>query len=1002
MQIYDHLVGVNYLGEIQKIRQHNVASLSTNSTPSATGLLQYLTSNNSLHLHVGGDIWRRVAMAADTLVTAGFSLANNKIWLGDGSNVPQETLLSAIPISSLGTATANFSAGGFKLLNVADPVADTDAANKRYVDLAALGLDTKESCKIATIAALPACTYVGGSTLTLTANANGTLVNTAIDSGASGVTISVGTRLLIKNQAVSEQNGIYVITSLGSGGAPWVLTRATDANSNVELSNAFTFVEGGTNLNSNFIQTSKDYDITSVTSKLITWQLFSSAGSFTAGRGLILSGGNVFNFAKTTAYNQGDLFFGITGGSGDAATTKVDILAIGTSGKFLQSSGTAPTWSTYTLPSAIPAANAILRSDGTNFVALVTANNSFLRTDGSGAISWGTSLPAGTTMNGSVIYYASGTDVPLIDGGTNASLSAAAGGLVYSTASALAITAAGTSGQFVRSGGTGAPTFFDLFGTANTWSAVNTFSAATATLVAAFKQSGDAQNRIEVTSNGSILFGGGGIAPAVTLRGTDSSVGLSLIGDFFIRAAGGARRTIQFNDDDDTHYVGLRAPSVVSTSKLWTLPEADGVNYFWKSDGSGNLTASPITAAVIGSGAALTASNGGDANLTLVAGGSSSVSLLAAASITVGWSGQLSVARGGTGLSSLTTNAVMYGNGSSVGFVSAAANTVLVSGGAAPSFSGQPTLSTGIITKGQNAVQIDPFGVSAGNTGELRFVELLASGTSYVGFKAPSSLAASVIWTLPTADAAGYFKSNGSGVMSVAALTAAEITAGAALTKTDDTNVTVTLGGSSGSALLAAASMTLGWTGTLAVGRGGTGQGSNLTQYGLVFATTTTAMASTGAPGLVGALLRGNTAGAPTWTSYSLPASLGGANRLLLSSSATAVAELAPTASRVLVTDGSSVVSWGGVLNVARNTANGIARKWSNQVVGDGSNAYITVTHNLNTRDVIVGVRNSIVGDTGSQEVGFSKITVEDANSIRVYFNTVQTGSNYYVVSVIG
>lgn len=46
---------------------------------------------------------------------------------------------------------------------------------------------------------------------------------------------------------------------------------------------------------------------------------------------------------------------------------------------------------------------------------------------------------------------------------------------------------------------------------------------------------------------------------------------------------------------------------------------------------------------------------------------------------------------------------------------------------------------------------------------------------------------------------------------------------GAALSKTDDTNVTMTLGGSPTTALLAATSMTLGWTGSLSVARGGTG-----------------------------------------------------------------------------------------------------------------------------------------------------------------------------------
>jgi len=46
---------------------------------------------------------------------------------------------------------------------------------------------------------------------------------------------------------------------------------------------------------------------------------------------------------------------------------------------------------------------------------------------------------------------------------------------------------------------------------------------------------------------------------------------------------------------------------------------------------------------------------------------------------------------------------------------------------------------------------------------------------------------------------------------------------GAALTKTDDTNVTLTLGGSASTALVNAASLTLGWTGQLALSRGGTG-----------------------------------------------------------------------------------------------------------------------------------------------------------------------------------
>jgi hypothetical protein len=56
--------------------------------------------------------------------------------------------------------------------------------------------------------------------------------------------------------------------------------------------------------------------------------------------------------------------------------------------------------------------------------------------------------------------------------------------------------------------------------------------------------------------------------------------------------------------------------------------------------------------------------------------------------------------------------------------------------------------------------------------------------------------------------------------------TTSQIPSGAALTKSDDTNVTLSLAGSPTTALINAASITAGWTGTLAVGRGGTGTGS--------------------------------------------------------------------------------------------------------------------------------------------------------------------------------
>lgn len=50
-----------------------------------------------------------------------------------------------------------------------------------------------------------------------------------------------------------------------------------------------------------------------------------------------------------------------------------------------------------------------------------------------------------------------------------------------------------------------------------------------------------------------------------------------------------------------------------------------------------------------------------------------------------------------------------------------------------------------------NAIQLDPWGSSSGNTGEERFLELSANGTNYVAFKAPDAILHSTTYTLPSA-----------------------------------------------------------------------------------------------------------------------------------------------------------------------------------------------------------------------------------------------------------
>jgi len=70
---------------------------------------------------------------------------------------------------------------------------------------------------------------------------------------------------------------------------------------------------------------------------------------------------------------------------------------------------------------------------------------------------------------------------------------------------------------------------------------------------------------------------------------------------------------------------------------------------------------------------------------------------------------------------------------------------------------------------------------------------------------------------------------------------ASDITSAAALTKVDDTNVTLTLTGSPTVSLLVATGLTLGWTGTLAVSRGGIGVGT-LASNGVLYGNSTSAV----------------------------------------------------------------------------------------------------------------------------------------------------------------
>jgi len=210
------------------------------------------------------------------------------------------------------TPSQDLNMQGFKLANLATPTVSTDAATKQYVDDVAQGLNIHQASYAATTANLNA-TYSNG-----TSGVGATLTNAGTQAAftTDGLTPSVNNRILVKNQTTTSQNGIYTLTTVGSGSTNWVLTRATDFDTAVEIAGGdFTFVDNGT-LYANTGWVCVD-EVTTVGTDPIVFQQFSGAGTYTASNGVVLNG-TVFSFAPRSGYG---LQTGASGAEIKLATT---------------------------------------------------------------------------------------------------------------------------------------------------------------------------------------------------------------------------------------------------------------------------------------------------------------------------------------------------------------------------------------------------------------------------------------------------------------------------------------------------------------------------------------------------------------------------------------------------------------------------------------------------------------------------------------------------------
>lgn len=173
-------------------------------------------------------------------------------------------------LDQLAAPTSSVAMNSQKITGLASPTVDTDAATKAYADAAAVGIDAKPSCVVATTANI---TLSGTQTI-------------------DGISVTAGMRVLVKDQTAGAENGIWVCST-----GAW--TRATDMDTSAEYtSQAFTFIEQGTVNSGTQWKVSTSTTII-VGTTVVVWAQWGAGATYTAGNGLGLTG-NDFNVGAGT------------------------------------------------------------------------------------------------------------------------------------------------------------------------------------------------------------------------------------------------------------------------------------------------------------------------------------------------------------------------------------------------------------------------------------------------------------------------------------------------------------------------------------------------------------------------------------------------------------------------------------------------------------------------------------------------------------------------------